>query len=81
MSDDIAQSISGKLRQQKRERYQAIVQKEINTNYTDAESRAIVVKQMVLLVESHLPPSVLDDLHFFHLQHKKYNQPEEELVA
>ncbi len=81
MSDEITNPLKAKLAEQKRKEYQAIVQKEINSNFSDPEARAILVKQMILLVEPHLPNEIKDELHFLHLEHKKYNQPNRELVS
>lgn len=82
MSGDLKNPISNALRQEKREKYKAIVQREIESNFSDAEQRALQVKCMVLLVEEFLPEHVKNELHALHLSHKKYNQPEEEeLVA
>tara|TARA_R110002096_G_scaffold364398_1_gene557493 strand:- start:95 stop:340 length:246 start_codon:yes stop_codon:yes gene_type:complete len=80
MSDESKNPLANKLVQQKRMDYQAIIQKEINSNFTDAEQRALKVKCMVLLVESYLPDEIKDQLHSLHLDHQKYNQPAEELV-
>ncbi len=73
--NDLTNSINSKLQEQKRREYQALVQKEINSNFPDPEARAIIVKQMVLLVEPHLTKEVQDQLHFLYLEHQKYNQP------
>lgn len=77
MSDEKTNSILQALTQQKRKDYQAQLEKEISSNFTDAEARAIMVKSMILLVEEHLSPDVKDELLFLHLKFKQYNQPQE----
>lgn len=82
MSDDLKNPITNKLRQQKRAEYQELVRREIESNFSDAEQRALQVKCMVLLVEEFLPEDVKNELFALHLAHKKYNHPElEDLVA
>lgn len=81
MSDDLKNSISSQLRNQKRAQYQQLVQKEIDTNFSDAEQRALLVKCMILLVEEHIPEDTKNELFSLHLSFKRYNQPQEDLVT
>lgn len=81
MSDNLKNPISAELRKSRRTQYQALVQRDIDSLYTDAEMRALFVKSIILMAEEFLPDSVKNEIHMLHLKHKKYNQPEEELMA